>query len=348
MRRYTTFSFVLLSAFFVVLTVVPLYDTALWLPQLLVGALATVYCFFWERRPPAWLAVATIAGTSGLWSVSVALGVMSFAALFAALAVALPVSQLRRYRIAWSVAALGLLLAPVGLVAARQPGADLWPYVIAGFAAWFSAFGIFFLNRYTWNLYLQIDEARRMSAQLAVAQERYRFATDLHDIQGHTLHVIRLKTQLAARLMKRDPDIALAHLAEADELIGETLANTRSLAFGDRTVSLASELANAKELFAAAGIDWKQSGSVGIAGPHDELLGLVAREATTNILRHAQANAVIVTVAPGWLSIANDGSPASMGPLSGLARLAERFAAAGGTLTTSSDGGVFTTEARLR
>ena len=187
-----------------------------------------------------------------------------------------------------------------------------------------------------------------MSAQLAVAQERYRFAADLHDIQGHTLHVIRLKTQLAAKLMKRDPDVALAHLAEADQLIGDTLANTRSFAFGDRTVSLASELANAKELFAAAGIAWKQSGSAGVAGPHDELLGLVAREATTNILRHAQAKAVTVTVGPGWLSIANDGSPEFTRSLSGLARLAERFAAIGGTLTTSSDGGIFTTEARLR
>ena len=69
------------------------------------------------------------------------------------------------------------------------------------------------------------------------------------------------------------------------------------------------------------------------------------REATTNILRHAQATAVAVTLEPGRISIVNDGSAHTGRTLSGLARLAERFAAVGGALRTTTQDGTFTTTA---
>ena len=217
-------------------------------------------------------------------------------------------------------------------------------YVATVLAALFGSFGLFALNRYGFNLYLEIDDARRVAAELAVVQERYRFAADLHDIQGHTLHVIRLKTQLADKLLDRDPVAAHAQLQEAQELIAQTLAETRSLAFGDRHIAFASELANAEALLVAAGIDWTVSGSLP-RGAHDELFGLVMREATTNVLRHAQATTVAVTLEPGRISIVNDGSARTGRTLSGLARLAERFEAVGGTLRTTTADGTFTTTA---
>ena len=85
---------------------------------------------------------------------------------------------------------------------------------------------------------------------------------------------------------------------------------------------------------------------MGPAAAH-ELFGLVVRETTTNILRHAQPTEVRVELAPGRLRIENDGSPASGRPLSGLARLAERFEAEGGALRTTRDGDRFVTEAEL-
>jgi two-component system sensor histidine kinase DesK len=206
------------------------------------------------------------------------------------------------------------------------------------------AIGLFVLNNYAWGLYLEIDAARRGAADLAVVQERFRFAADLHDIQGHTLHVIRLKTQLARRLLDTNPVAARVHLLEAETLIGETLANTRSLAFGDREVALAAEVANAQALFVAAGIRCDVDGDPGTAVA-DELFGLAMRETTTNILRHSQATHVQVTIAPDRLVIENDGSPERHRPPSGLARLGERFEAAGGALLTRSSDGIFTTEA---
>ncbi|WP_420810067.1 sensor histidine kinase [Glaciihabitans arcticus] len=157
---------------------------------------------------------------------------------------------------------------------------------------------------------------------------------------------MKLKTQLADRLIDRDPAAAREHLREAQQLIAETVANTRSLAFGERHVALASELANAEQLFTAAGIAYTVQGELP-RGAHDELFGLVVREATTNILRHAQATAVSVNLGADSVRVVNDGSPASSRSLSGLARLGERFEAAGGTLRTSSANGSFTTTATV-
>jgi two-component system sensor histidine kinase DesK len=255
-----------------------------------------------------------------------------------------PISQLRHHRIALGIAATALGLVPVAIGWAAMPAENWYPYLIAGVGGSAAAAFLLFFNRYAWGLYLEIDSARRLAADLAVVQERYRFATDLHDIQGHTLHVLRLKTQLAARLIDTEPAVAKVHLQEADALIAETLANTRALAFGDRTVTLASELANASHLFEAAGIDFTVTGTA-TAGPHEELFGLVLREATTNILRHAQPSSVTVDLEPRRIVVRNDGSPATSRAQSGLARLAERFAAIGGSLKTSTVDGVFSTEA---
>ena len=72
------------------------------------------------------------------------------------------------------------------------------------------------------------------------------------------------------------------------------------------------------------------------------------REATTNILRHSQARSVTVALTPSRLTITNDGVSGAPGSLSGLARLGDRFQAAGGVLRTVAHDGTFVTEAEKR
>ena len=347
MRRYTTWSMVGVVAMFTVLTVLP--TPGVWLQVAIggTGALVTLQYWFWDRRPPLWALLPALLSSTALWIVSIVIGDGPLVAVLLALSIAQLVSVTpQRLRVLAGALGLVPMLAPVAVFAVLQPEETWAPWATTGVVAYVAAMSLILLNGYGWGLYLQLDEARRASAELAVAKERYRFATDLHDIQGHTLHVIRLKTQLAQKLLDRDPAAARVQLTEADQLIAETLANTRSLAFGERRVSLASELANAGELFTAAGIRWRVDDATGTAaGP--ELFGLVVRETTTNILRHAQPTEVIVDLAPGRLRIENDGSPTSMRPLSGLARLAERFEAEGGVLRTARTADRFVTEAEL-
>ena len=345
MRRYTTLSLGTAVAAFLGLVVLQATEPAAQVLVAVSGVLVLAQMLFWEKRPPWWLSAPSILLAYGLWVHTVATQTTPVVVLLAALAIALHTSERRRSRPALIVAGGVVLLAPVLVAAASSPSDEWNQWLVVAALSYVSALGFFALNDYAWGLYLEIDAARRIGEDLAVAQERYRFAANLHDIQGHTLHVIRLKTQLAHRLIDSDPAAAKEQLEESELLIAETLSNTRSLAYGDRRVSLASEIANAEQLFSAAGITWTLTGGPADM-PHEELFALVMRESTTNILRHAQPTRVTVEVGPGHLVVTNNGSPDTARPPSGLARLGERFEAVDGTLSTRLSHGVFTTEAR--
>lgn len=346
MWRYTTVSMVILVVFYGFIAISPLENTYLLAAAVVAVIPTAALVWFWDRRAPLALSVCALAAGTGIWWATLALGDVPTTAILVSVPIAILLSQTVRWSWWMTLAGLSFVLAPVLVSAVLQPDVR-WPAVVsAALLGYLVSVLVFGLNRYAWNRYLELDAARQTGEQLAIAQERFRFAADLHDIQGHTLHVLRLKTQLADRLLDHDPAAAHVHLAEAQALITETLANTRSLAFGDRRVAVASELANAIELFDAAGIACDTQGELD-PGAHEELFALVIREATTNILRHAQSTRVTVTLSTGRVRITNDGSPSSPRSLSGLARLAERFAAVGGTLSTSVHGDVFTTEATI-
>jgi two-component system sensor histidine kinase DesK len=106
-----------------------------------------------------------------------------------------------------------------------------------------------------WEVAARLERARRLAAELAVADERLRFAADLHDIQGHHLQVIALKSELAARLADADPARAAAEMREVQRLSTEALQDTRAVVQGYRRTSLDEEITNATRVLAAAGID---------------------------------------------------------------------------------------------
>ena len=348
MRIYTTSSLAIIVLLYCGVAVQQ--TQTLWLLVALLGTtiIVTAYAFYWEKAAPLWLTITAFVTSLGVWIATVVISELPTSIFL--LAVTTSIYAFGGGYPHWQrAAAVGIAAGGIPLIVAKivEPESNILPWLIGCALAFALALGLFGLNRYAFNLYLEIDDARRLAADLAVAEERYRFAADLHDIQGQTLHVIKLKTQLADRLLDRDPAAAHEHLREAGELIAQTLAGTRSLAFGERTVSSASELANSEALLAAAGIDYTVTGSLA-AGEHDDLFGLVVREATTNILRHAQASRVSVALSPGAVTITNNGSPSSQRSLSGLARLGERFAAVGGSLATSSNDGTFVTTASIR
>ncbi len=138
---------------------------------------------------------------------------------------------------------------------------------------------------WTYEVARRLERAR----SLAVDQERIRFAADLHDIQGHHLQVIALKSELAARLGASRTDEAVALMREVRQLAHDALMDTKAVVSGYRQVSLATELANAVKVLGAAGISAETEFTATAEGTAERLLGLVVREATTNILRHSQA-----------------------------------------------------------
>lgn len=211
--------------------------------------------------------------------------------------------------------------------------------------------------RWFWEVVHRLEAARRLEGQLAVADERLRFAADLHDIQGHHLQVIALKSELATRLAEGDPAAAAAQMAEVQEHARTALADTRAVVQGYRQTPLAEELTNATRVLDAAGIDGRLDpgaldGARSVDGSSRQLLGTVVREATTNILRHSHAHRARITLdldaEHARLAIHNDGATTAEHPSgTGLADLRRRLDAAGGTLQWQHDNGWFTLTAQV-
>jgi two-component system, NarL family, sensor histidine kinase DesK len=190
-----------------------------------------------------------------------------------------------------------------------------------------------------WDMAVRQEEARKTAEALAVAEERLRFAADLHDIQGHHLQAIALKGELAARLIGRDDESARQHAGEVAELARTALRETREVVQGYRRASLGTEIANAVGVLRAAGIETRVEGdAAGVPPPLQPLFGALVREGTTNVLRHSRARRceVVIDVVDGQVRVRlrNDGVTADLAggdeSGAGLAGLRERFAGVGG------------------
>ncbi|MEV4003462.1 histidine kinase [Actinomadura sp. NPDC049753] len=259
----------------------------------------------------------------------------------------------RRRRLRLIAAAVLAAALPGGAVSLLSgdgdlPYAALFPPGVTAFVVW-AVLG----PLWAWDIAGRLDEARRLSAELAVKDERLRFAADLHDIQGHHLQVIALKSELAARLAETDPPRAAAEMRDVRRLAADALGDTRAVVLGYRRTSLDDEIANATRILASAGIDARttaEPAAVGDTARH--LLGLVMREATTNLLRHSRARHASVdyrvTGGVARLRVGNDGaSDPGADPGTGLTALAARLRTAGGDLTWTRDADRFELTASL-
>ncbi len=257
----------------------------------------------------------------------------------------------------WPVAGLTVALTTAVASGARALGdPETGGVGLATFyTAFLTVFTIFIMvaQAWFWDVVLELDRARAVSGELAVTQERLRFAADLHDIQGHHLQAIALKGELAERLIGVDDDAARAQAAEVAELARTALRDTREVVHGYRRSDLRTELDNAREILTAGGIETTVDGSVhDVPPPLQPLFGALVREGATNVLRHSRATRCALTI-----TVRDDRAEVTMrndvalggggGSGSGLEGLRERFATLGGTIETEhADGDWFTLRGR--
>ena len=200
----------------------------------------------------------------------------------------------------------------------------------------------------------ELEDARETRARLAVAEERLRFGRDLHDVIGRNLAVIALKSELAVQLARRERPEAVEQMIEVQRIAQESQREVREVVRGYREADLGVELSGAQGVLAAAGINCSVDGAdtAGLPGEVQSALAWVVREATTNVLRHGNADqcAVVLRVREGQvvLTVENDGIRTGGGEQavgsvsgagSGLAGLRERLAVVDGTLEAGPVGG---------
>jgi two-component system sensor histidine kinase DesK len=217
---------------------------------------------------------------------------------------------------------------------------------------------------------VRLRRARAELARLAVAEERLRISRDLHDVLGQRLAAVALKSELAARLSRSDPERAETEMIEVSKVAREALDEVRATVAGYRDASLATEVRTAVALLTAASVETTVSGvPVSLSPAVEEVASWVVREASTNVVKHAHADRckIVLGRVPGGLSVevADDGvssgsgagssgsgfsgsvfsGPGLSGSGHGLAGLAERIAAIDGSLDVGPVDGWFTVRA---
>jgi two-component system, NarL family, sensor histidine kinase DesK len=327
----------------------------------------------WQVAGPvfgaAWLAAPTLAfalSDPSVWQVVlVAACIPAFAALFLstvmsterpiavpvlamlaiAVALTLAIDQGFGWLFLWAGSAAGVrlespnnvkaVLAITALAAATMAltgdGAAFWGITAAVFATsalWVLIGGLLRANA-------ALREARAELAERAVADERLRFARDLHDLLGHSLSLIALKAELAGKLLPARTADAQAEVEQIRELTRSALTQVREAVDGYRQPTLPSELAGAKVALEAAGIALRVDAPDAPLDPEVEaVLAWAVREGATNAIRHSGARHAEITVRPGLLEIADDGTGAPRVERGGhgLTGLRERVQSIGGTV----------------
>jgi signal transduction histidine kinase len=193
----------------------------------------------------------------------------------------------------------------------------------------------------------QLTEARGELARLAVAEEKLRFARDLHDLLGISLSAITLKGELAYRLVHKYPAQAKTELGEILEVARRALADVRSVATGYQELSLEQECESAESVLGASEVDVQVDLDYAeLPVPVRTMLGTVLREGTTNILRHSKAENCEITVRQTadavTLDMVNDGVADDPPPTdtyggSGVHNVSERVAALHGTVAAGPE-----------
>ena len=173
--------------------------------------------------------------------------------------------------------------------------------------------------------------------RLAKLAERERIARDIHDLLGHTLSVVVLKSELAQKLMSRDPAQAMQEMAEVERISRQGLAEVREAITGYRSTGLAAEIEHVRETLSAAGIDTTiEARPVALAPAQETALSLALREAATNVIRHAAATKCHIKFyaqdGSALMEVQDDGKGSDAPFGNGLSGMRERIQALGGML----------------
>ncbi|MDX6264951.1 MAG: two-component system, NarL family, sensor histidine kinase DesK [Kribbellaceae bacterium] len=199
---------------------------------------------------------------------------------------------------------------------------------------------------------IELTAARQDFAELAVQEERGRFARDLHDILGHSLTVITVKAELAGRLMEANPERAATEVADVERLARAALADVRAAVAGYREPSLAGELVSARSALQAAEIKADLPTVMDeVPEANRELFAWVIREGVTNVVRHSGAKKCTIKLAAQQVEVLDDGkgpTPGSGASGHGLVGLRERADEAGASLQIgTAPGGGFRLAVRV-
>lgn len=194
---------------------------------------------------------------------------------------------------------------------------------------------------------IHADELDRQEAALKVSQaevrrlaavaERERIGRDLHDLLGHTLSLITIKAELAAKLAVRGDHRAEQEIREVERISRGALRQIREAVSGFRRTNLDAEIANARLACQAVEIQLTvERPALDVSPDQEAVLAMCLREAITNVVRHAGASHCRVSLirdgSRTCLTVQDDGCGGAIHEGAGLAGMRDRVAQAGGDM----------------
>ncbi|MGC2496710.1 MAG: sensor histidine kinase [Acidobacteriaceae bacterium] len=190
----------------------------------------------------------------------------------------------------------------------------------------------------------RLNLAQEQIAHLAKVAERERIARDLHDVLGHTLSVVVLKSELAGKMIDRDPGRARSEIADVEQIARKALGEVREAIRGYRSEGLAAEIDRARTILDAAGVTLECEARPPLFAPAEEtVISLIVREAVTNIVRHAQASHCRLDFQSNGhgtaLVVEDDGRGGIRTEGNGLRGMRERVESIGGRMRIDSEQG---------
>ena len=290
--------------------------------------LAMYFRSYWVRGRELWLLTAATAALGiAFWPMTHAAGAFF---IYAAAMFAQSEPPRRSFGV---IGALAAIIMGEALLINRNWYSTIWPL---GFTILVGAINVHFaqVGRSNARLRLAQDEIEH----LAKVAERERIARDLHDVLGHTLSLVILKSELATKLADRDPERAREEIRDVERIAREALAEVRAAVTGYRAGGLQSEMQHARSALATAGVAFECDvhSKTSIPPSHEAVLCLALREAVTNIVRHAGARKARLTMRVSEtacaMTITDDGRGGTAPFGSGLTGMRERVAALGGSL----------------
>jgi two-component system sensor histidine kinase DesK len=194
----------------------------------------------------------------------------------------------------------------------------------------------------------ELRAARDEVERIAQVAERERIARDLHDVLGHTLSLIVIKSELASKLAERGDARAVAEIRDVEKIARESLAELREALAGYRAAGIAAEVERARSTLESAGIAVDYAGEdLRLPAAQETVLSLALREGVTNVVRHARATTCRLRIAQLTglcrLEIADDGTGSANGEGLGLLGMRERVEALGGRVRRESAAGTHLT-----
>jgi two-component system sensor histidine kinase DesK len=160
----------------------------------------------------------------------------------------------------------------------------------------------------------KLEDANKRISELVKAEERQRIARDLHDTLGQKLSLIGLKSDLARKLISKDPEQARSELKDVQQTARTALSEVRKMVSSMRGIRLKDEILRVNQIIDAAQIKFVSEGEFTLTNVSlltENILSMCLKEAVNNVVKHSGATSCFISIEQSWketlLSIRDDG-----------------------------------------